>query len=72
MNTMGAPRASAHRHSNSYPGVQPMSGTRATFVDTPTSGLPYTSARSVTVTLHVCDILADGCSVFVGKKMVYS
>ena len=44
LNAEGAPRASAHQHSNSYPGVQPMSGARATFVDTPKSGLPHTIA----------------------------
>ena len=30
LNAGGAPRASAHQHSNSYPGVQSTSGTRAT------------------------------------------
>ena len=30
LNAGGAPRASAHHHSNSYPGVQSMSGIRAT------------------------------------------
>ncbi|MDI1486517.1 MAG: hypothetical protein OHK93_005748 [Ramalina farinacea] len=44
LNAGGAPRTSAHQHSNSYPGVQPMSGARATFVDTPKSGLPHTIA----------------------------
>ncbi|MDI1489190.1 MAG: hypothetical protein OHK93_008468 [Ramalina farinacea] len=42
INTMGADKASAHRYSNSYPGVQSSYGTRtsATLVNTPTSGLP--------------------------------
>ena len=44
MNAIGAGLASAHRHSNSYPGVQSTNGdnTSAILVDTPTSGLPYT------------------------------
>ena len=47
MNVIGAGRASAHRHSNSYPGNQSTNGdhTSPILVDTPTSGLPYTFAN---------------------------
>ena len=44
MNIAGAPRASAHQHSNSYPGFQSMSGTRSRFAEAPKSGLPHTIA----------------------------